>query len=42
VYATRFEHIPGIDLPFGLYGMLLAMIGIVAGMLWYMKKKRWF
>ena len=42
VYATRFEHIPGVDQPFGLYGMLLAMIGIVAGMLWYMRKKGWF
>jgi magnesium transporter len=42
LYATRFEHIPGIDLPFGLYGMLLAMIGVVGGMLWYMRKKGWF
>ena len=42
VYATRFEHLPGVDEPFGLYGMLLTMIGIVAAMLWYMKKKGWF
>jgi len=33
---------PGVDVPFGLYGMLLAMIGIVAGMLWVMKKEGWF
>ena len=42
VYATRFEHIPGIDLLFGFYGMLLAMICLVAAMLWNMKKKGWF
>jgi magnesium transporter len=41
VYATRFEHIPGIDLSFGLYGMLLIMTGIVAAMLWLMKKIGW-
>jgi Mg2+ and Co2+ transporter CorA len=33
---------PGIYGPFGLYGMLLAMIGLVATMLWVMKKKGWF
>ncbi|MEA1978382.1 MAG: CorA family divalent cation transporter, partial [Chloroflexota bacterium] len=42
VYAMRFEHIPGVDMPFGFYGMMLIMIGIVAAMLWYMRKKGWF
>jgi magnesium transporter len=42
VFSTRFENIPGIDVSFGLYGIMLAMIGIVAAMLWYMKKKGWF
>ncbi len=42
LYATRFEHMPGIDQPAGLYVMVLTIIGVVAGMLWYMKKKGWF
>ena len=42
VYSTRFVHIPGLDAPFGLYGMLLGMVAIVAAMLGYMKIKRWF
>ena len=42
VYSTRFVHIPGLDSPFGLYGMLLAMLAIVAAMLGYMKLKGWF
>lgn len=42
MFATRFKLIPGIDWPFGFYGMLLAMIGIVIFMLWYMKKQGWF
>ena len=41
VAAARFQPIPGIDLTFGLYGMLLIMIGIVAVVLWVMKMIRW-
>jgi len=42
VYSTRFVHIPGLDSPLGLYGMLLGMVAIVAAMLGYMKIKGWF
>jgi magnesium transporter len=42
MFATRFTLIPGIESPFGFYGMLLAMIGIVTFMLVYMKRKGWF
>ena len=42
VYSTRFVHVPGVDWPFGFYGMLLLMAAIVAAMLGYMKIKGWF
>ena len=42
VYSTRFVHVPGVDWPFGFYGMLLGMAAIVVVMLGYMKIKGWF
>jgi magnesium transporter len=41
VADTRFKPIPGIDLTFGLYGMLLIMTGVVAALIWVMKKLEW-
>jgi Mg2+ and Co2+ transporter CorA len=35
-------HVPGIDLPYGFFGMLLGMVVIVVAMLGYMKFKKWF
>ncbi|MBE9474652.1 MAG: hypothetical protein IMY85_07150 [Chloroflexi bacterium] len=41
VYGMRFIYIPGIDQPFGFYGILLLMLAIVVAMVAYMKFKEW-
>ncbi len=42
VYGTRFDFIPGVQQPMGFFFMLLIMAAIAAGMLGYMKMKKWF
>ena len=42
VYGMNFQYMPGADQPFGFYGSVLVMLAIVAGMVFYMKRKDWF
>ena len=41
VYSMRFEYMPWIHQPFGMYGVLFIMVAIVLGMVIYMRKKGW-
>jgi len=41
VYGMNFKYIPGLDNPFGYYGILLLMLLIVIGMLIFMRRKGW-
>ena len=41
VYGMNFVFMPGLDHPFGYYGILLLMLVIVLGMLIIMKRKGW-
>ena len=41
-YGMNFEHFPGIGWKLGIPYVLLLMLGIVAIMLWYFKRKKWF
>lgn len=41
VYSMRFEYMPWIHRPFGMYGVLFIMVAIVLGMVIYMRKKGW-
>jgi magnesium transporter len=41
VYGMRFNYIPGIDQPLGLYAILLLMVVIVVVMVIYMRAKGW-
>ncbi len=41
VYGMNFVYMPGLNHPFGLYGILLLMLVIVIGMLIILKRKGW-
>ena len=41
VYGMKFDHMPGVNHPFGFYGSVLVMITVVAGMVVFMKRKDW-
>jgi len=41
VFGMNFAYMPGLDHPFGYYGILLLMLIIVLGMLIIMKRKGW-
>jgi magnesium transporter len=41
VYGMNFEFMPELKSPYGYATVLLAMAGVIAGMVFYFKKKRW-
>jgi magnesium transporter len=42
IYGTNFTFIPGLASPLGFFVMLCAMLGVVALMILYFKRKHWF
>lgn len=41
-YGMNFEHLPGLQSPTALYLLMAFMIFLVAGAIWYFKKRGWF
>lgn len=42
VYGMNFDNMPELRLPYGYFIIWGVMLLIVAGMLWYFKRKKWF
>ena len=42
IYGMNFRHMPGLQSPFGYLIVFGVMAAIVAGMLWFFRKKKWF
>jgi len=42
VYGMNFDHMPELHWRYGYAGVWVIMLMIVAGMLWFFKRKRWF
>jgi len=42
IYGTNFSNLPGSSAQYGFWIMMLLMICVAVGMLYYFKKRRWF
>jgi magnesium transporter len=42
IYGTNFSVLPGSAFAFGFWTMILAMVLLAAGMMWYFRRRRWF
>jgi magnesium transporter len=42
IYGTNFTILPGASFPYGFWSMILVMILMGLGMMWFFKKRNWF
>jgi magnesium transporter len=42
IYGMNFDNIPITQVPFGYFLVLAIMVAVVAGQLWYFRRRGWF
>lgn len=42
LYGMNFKYMPELSWRWGYFGVLAVMLSVVLGMIWYIKRKRWF
>ena len=41
IYGMNFKNMPELEWKYGYFGILIIMILVAAGMIWYFRKKKW-